>query len=118
MLNKNKVVLVILDGWGQGKAWGGNAITIAQTPNYNKLIREYPNTTIKASGSDVGLPGHEVGNSEVGHMNLGAGNVVEQDIFRINKTIEDGSFYRNPILTKAIIDSKNQTQSNINKSDN
>lgn len=108
MLNKNKVVLVILDGWGQGKAWGGNAITIAQTPNYNKLIREYPNTTIKASGSDVGLPGHEVGNSEVGHMNLGAGNVVEQDIFRINKTIEDGSFYRNPILTKAIIDSKNQ----------
>lgn len=104
----NKIVLVILDGWGHGKTWGGNAIAIAQTSSYNKLLRECPNTIIKASGSDVGLPGHEVGNSEVGHMNLGAGSIVEQDIFRINKTIEDGSFYQNPILTRAINDSKSQ----------
>lgn len=101
-------VLVILDGWGHDVSWGGNAITIAQTSNLNKILRKYPNSLVAASGEEVGLPGHEVGNSEVGHMNLGAGNVVLQDISNINKSILDGSFYKNPVLTKVISDSKNK----------
>ncbi|MFA6694847.1 MAG: 2,3-bisphosphoglycerate-independent phosphoglycerate mutase, partial [Bacillota bacterium] len=98
----NRFALVILDGWGIGDNWGGNAILVAKTPNYNKILREYPNTSIGASGKDVGLPGREVGNSEVGHMNLGAGNVVEQDISLINKSIADGNFYKNEVILNAV----------------
>ncbi len=98
----NRFALVILDGWGIGGNWGGNAILVAKTPNYNKILREYPNTSIGASGKDVGLPGREVGNSEVGHMNLGAGNVVEQDISLINKSIADGNFYKNEVILNAV----------------
>ena len=105
-MNQNQVVLVILDGWGYAKSWGGNAITIAETPNYDRILRTFPNTLIQASGRYVGLPGHEVGNSEVGHMNLGAGKIVEQDIEQINKTIYDGTFYSNKVLTRAIIRAK------------
>jgi len=102
----SRFVLLILDGWGIGKNWGGNAILVANTKNYNRLIREYPNTTIAASGTDVGLPGHEVGNSEVGHMNLGAGRIVEQDVSLINKKIANGLFYKNKILKDTILRSK------------
>lgn len=102
----SRFVLLILDGWGIGESWGGNAILVANTTNYNRLIREYPNTAIMASGESVGLPGHEVGNSEVGHMNLGAGNIVEQDISLINKRIADGSFYTNKTLRDTISKSK------------
>ncbi len=102
-----KLVLVILDGWGIGKNWGGNAVLIAKTPNYNRLLREYPNTSILAHGSNVGLPGREVGNSEVGHMNLGAGKIVEQDSFLINKSIASGGFYKNKVLVDTISNSKN-----------
>lgn len=98
----NKVVLLILDGWGIGPSWGGNAITIANTPNYDKILRTYSNTSILASGNSVGLPGHEVGNSEVGHMNIGAGNIVRQDITLINKAIQDGSFFSNNVLINSI----------------
>lgn len=103
---ESRFVLLILDGWGIGKNWGGNAILVANTTNYNRLIREYPNTAIAASGTNVGLPGHEVGNSEVGHMNLGAGKIVEQDVSLINKKIADGTFYNNKILKDTVSKSK------------
>jgi len=107
-MNIKNVALVILDGWGYAPPWGGNAITIAGTPNFNKLLREYPNTLIRASGVDVGLPGHEVGNSEVGHMNIGAGQIIKQDISVINEEIASGSFFRNAALTGAIMAAKQQ----------
>jgi len=97
-----RVALVILDGWGVAPSWGGNAIASARTVNYYRLLRQFPNTTVKASGVDVGLPGHEVGNSEVGHMNLGAGQIVEQDVSTINQSITSGDFFKNPILTESI----------------
>jgi len=97
-----KILLLILDGWGIGNLWGGNPITIARTPNYDKLLRTYSNTKLQASGTSVGLPGDEVGNSEVGHMNIGAGNVVRQDILIINESIQNGEFYNNFELTQAI----------------
>jgi len=100
------VVLLILDGWGQGASWGGNAITIANTPNYDRILRKFPNTLISASGMSVGLPGHEVGNSEVGHMNIGAGQIVWQDISIINKAIINGDFYSNKVLFDSISESK------------
>ncbi len=95
------IALVILDGWGYAPPWGGNAITIGGAYNFNRLLRQFPNTTIRASGKDVGLPGHEVGNSEVGHMNIGAGNIIKQDISVINDEIESGSFFKNQSLTQA-----------------
>lgn len=109
-MNKS-VLLLILDGWGCGESWGGNAITIANTINYDRILRKYPNTQIKASGKYVGLPGDEVGNSEVGHMNIGAGNIVWQDISRINKSISDGSFYQNKVLIDSIKASKEKGSS-------
>lgn len=105
MKNK-KVLLLILDGWGIGNIWGGNPIAIGKTPNYDKLLRTYSNTRLAASGTSVGLPGHEVGNSEVGHMNIGAGSVVRQDILLINESIENGDFYRNFELSESIKQSK------------
>lgn len=98
----NKVLLIILDGWGIAQPWGGNAIAIAKTPYYDYLWRYFPHTQLSASGRDVGLPGNEMGNSEVGHMNIGAGKIVNQDILRVNQSIEDGSFYINPVLIKAM----------------
>jgi len=80
---------------------------VANTPHYNRLIRECPHTAIAASGAAVGLPGHEVGNSEVGHMNLGAGRIVEQDISLINRQIAEGSFYKNRVILKAMADCRN-----------
>lgn len=109
-MNIKNVALVILDGWGYAPAWGGNAITIAGTPNINKLLREFPNTLIKASGVDVGLPGHEVGNSEVGHMNIGAGQIIKQDISVINEEIKSGAFFANSALTTAIMAAKQQSR--------
>jgi len=97
----NKVLLIILDGWGVAPTWGGNAIAVAKTPYYDYLWKNYPHSLLSASGVDVGLPGHEMGNSEVGHMNIGAGTIVKQDILRIDEAIKNGSFYKNPTLTKA-----------------
>lgn len=105
------VVLLILDGWGQAPAWGGNAISVANLPEFNKLWRSYPHTTLCASGKCVGLPGHERGNSEVGHLNLGTGRIFYQDSSRINESIEDGSFYNNPVLLKAINHAKTNNSS-------
>lgn len=96
-----QVVLVIMDGWAQGPE-KGNAIKAASTPNIDKLQRRFPWSTLEASGSAVGLPPGQMGNSEVGHLNIGAGRVVYQDLTRISKDIEDGSFYRNPALVRAM----------------
>src|SRR3972149_10430033 len=96
------VVLIIIDGWGIAPSWGGNAISLAQTPNFNRLWREYAHSNIAASGASVGLPGHERGNSETGHFNIGAGKVVHMDAERINKTIEDKTFFKNDILLSVI----------------
>jgi 2,3-bisphosphoglycerate-independent phosphoglycerate mutase len=96
------VILLILDGWGYAPNWGGNAVTQAKTRFFDTLWRDYPHTTLGASGQFVGLPGHEQGNSEVGHLNIGSGRVVYQDITRINESIEDKSFFTKRALIDAI----------------
>ncbi len=96
------VALIILDGWGLAPAGPGNAISLAQTPVMDELWRDYPHTTLKTSGLDVGLPPGQMGNSEVGHLNIGAGYVVDQWITRIDKAIDDGTFAEEPVLTEAI----------------
>jgi 2,3-bisphosphoglycerate-independent phosphoglycerate mutase len=99
MLGRRKpLVLTILDGWGFSPSTEGNAIAAAQKPAYDKLLREYPNTLINTSGSYVGLPDGQMGNSEVGHLNIGAGRVVHMDVTRIDLMIASGQFFRNPVL--------------------
>jgi 2,3-bisphosphoglycerate-independent phosphoglycerate mutase len=95
------LALVILDGWGLAPAGPGNAISLAKTPTFDELWARYPHTTLSASGRDVGLPDGQMGNSEVGHLNLGAGSVVKQDLTRIDDAVADGSFFENPVLKAA-----------------
>jgi len=95
------VLLVVLDGWGNRQEREANAIAIAGTPNVDALVREYPSTAIETSGLSVGLPEGQMGNSEVGHTNLGAGRIVYQDLVRINRAVEDGSFFSNDALLMA-----------------
>ena len=92
------LALVILDGWGLTEPGPGNAIAQANTPVFDALWEAYPRTTLSTSGRDVGLPDGQMGNSEVGHLNLGAGAVVKQDLARINDAIADGSFFENEAL--------------------
>lgn len=99
-------MLMILDGWGYRPDKDGNAIETGNTPNWHKLIKEWPNTLIAASGLAVGLPEGTMGNSEVGHLNLGAGRVVYQEFTRINKAISDGSFFKNQTLKGVFADLK------------
>src|SRR6185436_4251629 len=87
------VALVILDGWGCAPPGPGNAVELAHTPTFDRLWREYPHTTLEASGESVGLPHGQMGNSEVGHLTIGSGRVLYQDLVRVNKAIEDGSFF-------------------------
>ncbi|HLF85703.1 MAG TPA: 2,3-bisphosphoglycerate-independent phosphoglycerate mutase [Nitrospiria bacterium] len=96
------LLLIVLDGWGINKNHEGNAIALARKPFYNSLIEGYPNTGLLAAGEAVGLPEGQMGNSEVGHLNLGAGRVVYQDLTRINRSIRDGSFYKNQALIDGI----------------
>jgi 2,3-bisphosphoglycerate-independent phosphoglycerate mutase len=98
---RDLVVLVILDGWGCAPPGPGNAVELAETPVFDRLWREYPHTTIKASGEAVGLPPGQMGNSEVGHLTIGSGRVLDQDLQRVNRSIADGSFFENPALTTA-----------------
>lgn len=98
---KKPIVLMILDGWGYNPQKEDNAVSSALTPNLDKLITAYPNTFIKCSGLDVGLPRGFMGNSEVGHLNIGAGRVVYQDLTRIDKAIEDGDFFNNEQILNA-----------------
>ncbi|MDF2949264.1 MAG: hypothetical protein K0R07_1293 [Sedimentibacter sp.] len=98
----NKVTaLIILDGWGLGNDYEGNAIKRAKTPNFDLLMRKYPNTVLSASGYDVGLPKGQMGNSEVGHLNIGAGRIVYQDFTRITKAIEEGEIDNNEAIKSA-----------------
>ncbi len=98
-MNRPKpVVLIILDGWGYRAERENNAIALAQTPNYNQFLKEYPRTLVYTSGERVGLPDGLMGNSEVGHLNIGAGRVVYQEITRIDAAIQRGDFFKNPAL--------------------
>lgn len=99
---RKPLALIILDGWGIAPAGPGNAITQAKTPNMNKFWSAYPHTVLAASGESVGLPAGEDGNSETGHLNLGAGEIVFQDLPRINMAIADGGFFKNAAFLKAI----------------
>ena len=98
------VMLMILDGWGYRPQKEGNAIELAATPNYHALLKKWPNILINASGLAVGLPEGTMGNSEVGHLNLGAGRVVYQEFTRINKSIEEKTFFQNEVLKKTFAD--------------
>lgn len=102
------VVLVILDGWGVREAGDGNALALAHLPCFRKLESTYPYTTLTASGEAVGLPAGQMGNSEVGHLNIGAGRVVYQELTRINRDIREGGFYKNPVLVEALNRAKEQ----------
>ena len=103
---KRPVMLIILDGFGLGKDYPGNAIKLAKTPNIDRLMREYPTTTLEASGLAVGLPEGQMGNSEVGHLNIGAGRIIYQDFTRISKSIVDGNFFEKEEFLKAIENAK------------
>ena len=98
MSTTQPVVLVILDGFGINPRKDFNAIANATTPNLDALLRDYPNSRLSMSGVDVGLPAGQMGNSEVGHMILGAGRIVFQDLTLIHKDIDEGGFYRNGVL--------------------
>jgi 2,3-bisphosphoglycerate-independent phosphoglycerate mutase len=101
MAKAKKVVLIVMDGWGHGSKTDANAIFKARTPFIDSLYRQYPNAELRTSGEDVGLPDGQMGNSEVGHLNIGAGRVVYQDLVRINLAIRDGSFFHEPNLNAA-----------------
>ena len=96
------VCLLVLDGWGMAAPGPGNAISQANTVNMNRFFSSYPHTQLLASGESVGLPRGEPGNTETGHINIGAGRIVYQDLARIDMSIADGSFFKNPVLIEAI----------------
>lgn len=106
------VVLIVLDGWGVAPSTPGNAISLSKLPFYNHLLKTYPNGLLEASGESVGLPNGEDGNTETGHINIGAGYVVYQDLPRINLSVADGSFFSNHAFLGAI-DHARKYQSNI-----
>jgi 2,3-bisphosphoglycerate-independent phosphoglycerate mutase len=104
-MTKN-VGLIILDGWGIGNGSESDAIAHAQTPFMDHLLKSYPHATLQTSGEDVGLPEGQMGNSEVGHLNIGAGRIVYQELTRINKSIREGDFYQHPVLVQAMQQAK------------
>ena len=103
-MNKTPTVLVIMDGFGMGNPGAGNAVSLANTPVLDRLFAENAYTTLSASGLDVGLPDGQMGNSEVGHTNIGGGRVVFQDLPRISRAIDSGEFFKNPAYNKAMDD--------------
>ena len=105
-MSKSPVMIIILDGFGIGKDYEGNAVLHAKTPNIDRLMKEYPNSRLKASGLSVGLPDGQMGNSEVGHLNIGAGRVIYQDLTKISKSIIDGDFFNKEEFIKAIDNAK------------
>ena len=103
MIRRSKpIVLTVLDGWGYREERENNAIALARTPNYDELLRKFPHTLIHTSGPYVGLPPGQMGNSEVGHLNIGAGRIVHMDITRIDLMIENGEFFKNELLLRAM----------------
>lgn len=107
IINKKPTMLMILDGFGLASANAGNAIEKADKPNIDALFAKYPHTTLSACGEAVGLPDGQMGNSEVGHMNIGAGRIVYQDLLRISNAVKDGSFFKNAALISAMEHVKN-----------
>jgi len=105
---KKSAILIIMDGWGLGKIESADAIRHAKTPFVSSLYTKYPNSTLVTCGEAVGLPEGQMGNSEVGHLNIGAGRIVYQELQRINVAIRDGSFAQNPVLLAALRQAKNQ----------
>ena len=99
-IKKSPIMLMILDGWGVASPSNTNAVTLANTPNLDGLFEKYPHTLISCSGEDVGLPEGQMGNSEVGHMNIGSGRIVYQELTKITKAIKDGDFFENEELLK------------------
>ncbi len=106
VMKKIPYAIIIMDGYGLAPAGEGNAISINGSANVNGLIKNYPSSTLGASGMSVGLPDGQMGNSEVGHLNMGAGRIVYQDLTKITKAIQDGDFFENPALLKAIENAK------------
>jgi Metalloenzyme superfamily len=96
------VALVVLDGWGLAPPGPGNAIELADTPVFDGLWARYPHTTLDASGEAVGLPHGQMGNSEVGHLTIGSGRIVDQDLMRVTRAIRSGAFFENPALCEAV----------------
>ena len=101
-MSKKTTVLMILDGYGLNERKDHNAVAEANTPVMDRLMKEYPFVQGKASGMAVGLPEGQMGNSEVGHLNMGAGRIVYQELTRITKEIQDGTFFENPALLEAV----------------
>ena len=101
-MTKQLTALIIMDGFGLSENKEANAVYMASTPNFDRLWESYPHVAINASGLDVGLPEGQMGNSEVGHLNIGAGRIVYQDFTRISKAIEDGSFFKNEALLDVV----------------
>ena len=96
------ILLIILDGWGYNPSSKGNAIALARTPTMDELNRTFPHTLIHTSGPYVGLPEGQMGNSEVGHLNIGSGRIIQMDITRIDQMIASGTFYQDPVLVGAM----------------
>jgi 2,3-bisphosphoglycerate-independent phosphoglycerate mutase len=107
------LALVILDGWGLAEPGPGNAISLAQTPVFDRLWNRFPHTQLSAQGRDVGLPDGQMGNSEVGHLNLGAGAIVKQDLARIDDAVADGSFFENEALLAACERARNSPRGRL-----
>ena len=99
---QNTKLLLILDGWGYSSNSENNAIALAKTPNWDFFIKNYPNTLIGTSGKSVGLPAGQMGNSEVGHLTIGSGRIIEQDFTRIDNDINSGKFFYNKTLCSAL----------------
>src|SRR5215218_5718204 len=99
---RGPLALVIIDGWGYSVAREGNAIALADTPFYDELSEKYPSTLLEAHGSRVGLPAGVMGNSEVGHLNIGSGRVIRMDVSLVDHEIDTGGFFRNKVLSNAM----------------
>jgi 2,3-bisphosphoglycerate-independent phosphoglycerate mutase len=110
IVENKKAILLILDGWGYGKNDKSDAVSAANTPFFDYLIKNYPNSKLEASGEAVGLPAGQMGNSEVGHMNLGAGRVVYQELGRINKAVKDKELVKHPVLKSAFDYAKSENK--------
>src|SRR3981081_3016264 len=110
MLRPKPLVLIILDGWGYRAETKANAIALARKPTYDRLLREYPNTLIHTSGPYVGLPDNQMGNSEVGHLNIGAGRIVHMDSTRIELMIRNGEFFSHPVLLAAMKNARSDSR--------
>ena len=104
---KTPYAIIIMDGYGLAPDGKGNAISLSGSKNVKQFMKDYPSSALGASGMSVGLPDGQMGNSEVGHLNMGAGRIVYQDLTKITKAINDGDFFKNPALLKAMDNAKN-----------